>query len=367
MSKKRQRERIQEISQDFLDYHATKQLENGLKAKENDELYTVDRTGSIGRRRKMNKIQELKDEGKYIVSKTEKKLIEKLAKKTKTPVVDDKNGKLIDIWGEEGNSIIVANRKSSRIHSVPTVKKSSKLVPAIPGQSYNPSSEHHQEAILKAHETTFKKEQEDIKNKIIHNQIHNTHIVDEVANTLIRDGNDSLLTNNQSDESDDSDEDDNDNSDVKRNRLTRKQRTKLTQAQRNKARERKKMQFERNKALLAKKMMKTLNHLPSIVKELEKLEKSKKALKDEIKRKKQQTLTEEQQKLSYEEAGNVPLSDELNGSLRKLKPKGSLLVGQVSKMVNSGDVLSKDRRKRKNKEKPHGAKRVVWTPKYKYT
>ena len=372
MTKKRQRERIQEISQDLLEFHASKQLENGFKAKENDELFTVDRTGSIGRRRKINKIQELKEEGKYIVSKTERKLIEKISKKTSVAISDnDKNRKLIDLWGEEGNSIVVANRKSSRVHSVPTVKKSNKLVPAIPGQSYNPSSEQHQEAILKAYETTFKKEQEDIKNKIIHNQIHNNHIVDEVANTLIRDGNNSLLISNHSDNSDSSDNsddgDENNESDIKRNKLSRKQRTKLTQAQRNKARERKKAQFEQNKALLAKKMMKTLNHLPSIVKELEKLEKSKKALKEEINRRKEQTIFEEQQKLSYEEAGNIPLSDELNGSLRKLKPKGSLLVGQVSKMVNSGDVLPKDRRKRRNKEKPHGAKRVVWTPKYKYS
>ena len=185
MTKKRQRERIREISQDLLELHASQQLENGLKAKGNDELFTVDRTGSIGRRRKINKIQELKEEGKYIISKTERKLIKKISNKPKAAIVDNgKNGKLIDLWGEEGNSIVVANRKSSRVHSVPTIKKSGKLVPAIPGQSYNPSSEQHQEAIIKAYEITFKKEQEDIKKKIMYNQVHNNHTVDEVYNTF---------------------------------------------------------------------------------------------------------------------------------------------------------------------------------------
>ncbi len=79
-------------------------------------------------------------------------------------------------------------------------------------------------------------------------------------------------------------------------------------------------------------------------------------------------LSEEEKKLhtlTYEDAATVPLSDELTGSLRTIIPKGVAVLDHTMHMRQSGDLATRDRRKRKAYEKPHGDKNVVWIPKYK--
>lgn len=71
--------------------------------------------------------------------------------------------------------------------------------------------------------------------------------------------------------------------------------------------------------------------------------------------------------MDYEEIGAIPLSDELRGSLREIQPKGVALAQRVSSMRQSGDILVPDRRTRRAHEKPHGARKLVYHAKHKYT
>jgi regulator of replication initiation timing len=70
--------------------------------------------------------------------------------------------------------------------------------------------------------------------------------------------------------------------------------------------------------------------------------------------------------LHRDEINAVPLSDELKGSLRRLTPRGGHIIDRVEEMRRAGELVGRDRKRRRN-EKPHGARRVVWVPKYKST
>ena len=73
------------------------------------------------------------------------------------------------------------------------------------------------------------------------------------------------------------------------------------------------------------------------------------------------------QTMSYDDVSTVPLTDELKGSLRAMRPKGVASVLQKATMLAAGDLMAKDRRKRRVYEKPHGAKRIKYVARYKYT
>lgn len=148
--------------------------------------------------------------------------------------------------------------------------------------------------------------------------------------------------------------------------LERKQPERKTKTQRNKEKNRSKLKYELYLRQKEKKFLKSIHNAPKLVKEIEK-----KMNEQEIKRKAlqnliQQTKEEESKQLTYSEAGVVPLSDELNGTLRQIKPKGIAVAEQVNSMVKSGDMMALGRRKKRKGENPFAGKRVKWIPKYKY-
>jgi hypothetical protein len=72
--------------------------------------------------------------------------------------------------------------------------------------------------------------------------------------------------------------------------------------------------------------------------------------------------------MSYHEAGEVPLSDELSGSLRRIIPKGSGLNNTVSKLKSTGALQFRDKfNRRKGDNTLRQQKRVVWVARHKYT
>jgi hypothetical protein len=146
--------------------------------------------------------------------------------------------------------------------------------------------------------------------------------------------------------------------------LKRKRPLPLTRAQRNKIKARNLAVHKKGKKKAEKDILKTIDVLPHVIRALEEDDKYKEEMKKLRELKKKEAL--EDSSMTYEEAGAVPLSDELRGSLRSIKPKGSLLKGQVSRMRNTGDLMATDRRKRKTVEKPHAAEKIKWIPKYKY-
>jgi hypothetical protein len=148
--------------------------------------------------------------------------------------------------------------------------------------------------------------------------------------------------------------------------LERKQPERKTKTQRNKEKNRSKLKYELYLKQKEKKFLKSIHNAPKLVKEIEK-----EINEQEIKRKTlqnliQQTKEEESNQLTYSEAGVVPLSDELNGTLRQIKPKGIAVAEQVNSMVKSGDMMALGRRKKRKGDHPFDGKRVKWIPKYKH-
>ena len=112
-----------------------------------------------------------------------------------------------------------------------------------------------------------------------------------------------------------------------------------------------------------KKLATAINNVDKHLKTLEDEERIKES-KRELKALQKQTKADPAA-LTYAEAGAVPLSDELRGSIRAIKPKGLLVVDKVNEMRESGELTARTR-KRRHFDNPHGARKVVWVPKYKY-
>ena len=147
-------------------------------------------------------------------------------------------------------------------------------------------------------------------------------------------------------------------------RKSRRKGMKLTIAQRNKLRNRKFQEFEDLKEKREKKLLRDIDRAPEVLKHIED-DVSRAKRKREIKALQKSEDAVDSTSLNYEEAKAVPLSDELHGSLRKITSKGLLINDKVNEMRNSGELIKRDK-KRKRYEAPHGPRKVVWIPKYKY-
>ena len=384
-------------------------MSKALESRADDDLFKIDRTGSKTAKRKIVKAKTNESEGAS-VSLVERRLIaKKMAelekKKNKGGGGGEGGGKskpnasvLTDLWSDDGMVVPKAASVSARVSRVNTddmvgadvnnKKKSTKapltlkhekelkeknmskrVKPAIPGMSYNPSSDAHQDALAEALALTIRKREEDALNV----KVVDRRGLSELTKTLLT--NESDDSDNDSDDdsegSDDSEDDDGDGSadgvgpdGKKRNKLPRRAREKKTQAQRNKEKAKKLKVAEQKKAQKEKNMLKVLSNIPDLIKKIDQ---------EETKRQAQKKLrkmllenAKDTSSLTYAESGAVPLSDELKGSLRQVTPKGSAIVSQVDKMRETGDLMSRDRRKKRAYERPHKGERVVWIPKYKY-
>jgi nucleolar protein 53 len=291
-------------------------------------------------------------------------LVEKLGKKgpeTNKKVYARKvkpNQPTVDLWAESETvqkpvkieeeliiEIKPGQRKPSRVQGIPQKK----LTVAPGGQSYNPSFSDHQDAVAEALALELKKREEEERNRKTD------------APPVLSDLTKLVSVGFDGDESDEEDEYEDENGLL----VKRKRTEKLTRAQRNKIRARNIAAHEKAKAKQEKGILKSIDMLPHVLRTLEEEEKYKEEMKKLRETKKKEAM--ESTAMTYEDAGHVPLSDELRGSLRTLKPKGSTLKIQVSRMRATGDMMRPDRRKRKTYEKPHADKKIKWIPKYKYT
>lgn len=147
-------------------------------------------------------------------------------------------------------------------------------------------------------------------------------------------------------------------------RRSRRAGLKLTRAQRNKMRSRKAKSFEELKQKQESALLKEIDNSAKILSALEKNEAKMKRKKELNDLQKAETALDAS-RLTYDEAGAVPLTDELRGSLREVTARGMLVADKVIEMRNRGQLSKRDR-KRKHFEAPHGSEKVVWIPKYKY-
>jgi hypothetical protein len=157
---------------------------------------------------------------------------------------------------------------------------------------------------------------------------------------------------------------------LSRRERARRDNVKLTRAQRNKMRSKRILGYEKNLAERQNALDKDLAFLPKHIKSIEVEETLRKAQKEFQVAQKAAKLEAERAALTamnYADAGTVPLTDELHGSLRLIQPKGISLADQSALMTAAGDLADRNRRNRQKHEKPHAGKKVVWIPKYKHS
>lgn len=341
MSAKRQK-RIKETAEELEKTVGTKQLVEV----EDEALFELDRVGSKSAKRKLaQKSDSLEKHGSF--SKTEVALIKKAAtapKKVPFSQITREKENIRDLWDEE---VTVPKRKD--------VKPVSKSRLPLPGQSYNPSVEDHRKVLNEAlaHEQKKIAEAERIDSLVL---INPNNSIDKFE-----------LSDDGSDDSEGEEDEEGDGTTGKSyGKLSRKQRTKMTRAQRNKIKARNMAEYEKSKETVETSVLKAIEGLPGLLKGMAKEERQLAARHQQEKKLKAAREAEEARpKLGSNEVGQVALSDELSGSLRSLIPKSVGVVDQTNHMTESGDLMRRDRRKRRAYEKPHGAKNVVWIPKYK--
>ena len=156
---------------------------------------------------------------------------------------------------------------------------------------------------------------------------------------------------------------------LSRRERARKDNVKISRAQRNKMRNKRITGYEKTLVDRQKALEKGLNSLPKHLKSVEEEEAQRAAQKEYRENQKVAALEAEAASLTamtYEDAGTVPLTDELQGSLRLMQPKGVSLNDQSALMTAAGDLANRNRRNRKKSEKPHSGKKIKWIPKYKH-
>jgi nucleolar protein 53 len=214
----------------------------------------------------------------------------------------------------------------------------------LSGQSYNPSFADHQTILAEAVALEVKKEQDEQTNVI----------------AKLNPSNDIDSLNNIEDEDELSSGDEGELMSLECS-TKKKLKTKLTRAQLNKRRARKIAEFEKLNLKKNESIIKSINQLPFLLKQMKKAEKLKKEEKLALEKTKQEYLLKSQQNsLDYHEVSSVPLSDELQGSLRRLIPKGIAVKNQVHVMRTEGHLMKTDRRVRTRLEKPHKSRRMHW-------
>jgi hypothetical protein len=193
MSKKREK-RIRETNKEYTEGRLVQAEQQELQARPNEALFTVDHTGSKAARKKQVKEQTRVDDNKSY-SRVEQKLVAKIQEgsRKRSRVASKPKGKhndaLGDIWGTDSSGTAVAqeedfesefkniatnqgnSKKKARIPQSSSSGKTS-LLKVLPGQSYNPSVNAHQDALaealaleLRMAEEAARREEGDIKNE----------------------------------------------------------------------------------------------------------------------------------------------------------------------------------------------------------
>lgn len=169
MSSKRQK-RISASAEEYADHISRMSVIQSIRAKPDEELFVVDRSGSQNSRKKIAKelrISADKSGVENIVSVVERKLVKRsVARGPKIAKFSESDSALSDIWDADASvipvdaNILSRSRKSRSVNAL-----SAKITVAIKGQSYNPSHNDHQDALAEALAVEIRKREHDQKTK----------------------------------------------------------------------------------------------------------------------------------------------------------------------------------------------------------
>lgn len=373
MGKKRSR-RVAETNTEYEQALISKAEAEVLQNREDDELFLVDRSGSKTSRRKIEKEQSRKEMG-VLASATEEHLVKKKMKEILERRKGDKGDRgrveeattnSLDIWGEvpSQEEVILAISNKNRLRMRQPAEAATKKAIKVTGNgfSYNPAAVHHQDVLAKATTLETNKREKDAKER---NGFERGNRVRDAAIT----GNGEPESGSES--GSDSDDDDYEDEEVqekgskvsKKNEKSEKRKVmneKMSVAQRNKQKAHKALltQHKSDKAL--KGIEKQIENWPSILKAVEKTEKLAEKKRTLKRTKKEASESEKKSAVTYEESADVPLSDELGGSLRTLIPKGSNVKTMSRNYDGAGKTTKKNNTNNKKGQHPHRAPNVKW-------
>ena len=363
MSKRAREKRVAATSAEFEEARSRASAAAIVAERTDDALFVVDRTGSKSARRKIVK-EQVAQAAHVPVSKTERELLKKvqsgrsLSAAKKAAPSSGGASVLKDLWGDDdgGGGTVTKIKKP-----VATVAASLAKRVAGPGFSYNPSPDAHQDVLAEALALEIKKRERDLRESKSATR-NGAGVGPESLSALTR----SVLVDSEDEDEDDDEEGEGEGEDggdgaVRKAKLKEKK----TRAQRNKERKRKDIEAGRSQEQGEKKLLKAIEQLPTLIKSIEKEEQKAAALRELRKVQAQSSL--DTTALSYEDAGAVPLTDELSGSLRRVIPKGSNLTSAVGKFKSTGAFQFRDKFKRKKGDTMQKTRRRVWVAKHKYT
>lgn len=362
---KRRNKRINQTVTEFNAAVIDVSAQSALETVPDEALFTVDRQGSKASKQKIAKEKVVEQETKT-TSKVEQKLIKRALQnqkdgisksKTKSKLIsagndDERIESLNDLWGdtELSNKRIKTNKS----------KATESALKVLPGQSYNPSVDAHQDALAKAVALEEKKIADIAANELADSRHAALRSADSVVDINFQ-GDFS-----EEEEEDEYSEDDDDEEDGSDEPQREKKKKVLTQADRNKKRERQLLFNDELQEKIDKQLLKSINAAPDVLRKMEKKEQRAVKAKEMKDAKKKLDEDAARKALNYDEAGNIPLSDELGGSLRTIVPKGVAVVERARRMKDEGMLIEKRKKgKKKTDHKHHGSSNIVWHPKYK--
>ena len=358
MTTNRRHKRIVEVVNELEDAILRDTSKELLTSQDNEQLFKVDTVGRLKRKRGLGQERQRIEFDQR--SRTEKHLLKRIQSQlTRKPVNKSESCvDSLDIWNLENDATHGTSKKS---------KVSSDLV--LPGQSYNPSHRDHQNILAEAVALEIKRKEsvEKYGNSTLEGEnslIIRADSLDGKATATV-----AAFDNDDDDEHENSDGTDNDMNDDEvseaSNIVTPKKKGLLTQAQRNKKRRRNLSTFQKHNEDKNKSLLESIDQLPKILNDLEAFDRRMQLRKAAEAAKKKSVPVAA---LSYDEAAEVPLSDELRGSLRLLLPKGAPLKGRLLSLRKTGQASPAPRKEggQRAHHKPHAARKIIWHPKYKY-
>uniref|UniRef100_A0A3Q3W315 Ribosome biogenesis protein NOP53 n=1 Tax=Mola mola TaxID=94237 RepID=A0A3Q3W315_MOLML len=295
-------------------------------------------------RRFAQKAQQLAAKG--VVPRRKKQLlnrrpVDRTAKKAVTEANNNPKREYYDIWGQDCESKTSADPWYLQQTGKKLVKRPEKLnekpsiLPAVeviaPGGSYNPDFFSHQALLQEAHGVEVKKQK--IEDKI-EKQLAVNKEDTATEETIFREQVEGLVE-------DDDDDDDNEEETKKTERQRKREKTDKLKEQERLADKRK---TDQQQQLFQLRSIKA-----SVKQQDEKTKARQKQRKDNQEAQKAQPRR--LGKLKYAQDLEVQLSDELAGSLRRLKPEGSILKDRFKSLQKRNLIEPRERAKFKRKHK----------------
>lgn len=379
MSKKRQR-RIQETNALYEESVHAQVVADGLGHRDDKDLFVVDRQGSKRARRKIEEEVLPKKEGTYL-SASDKAVLKKIQQQQGKQISSSSSSSTLprhatskvlspleDLWATESVSASAATISSTAIGSAKVGGEGSrkmkqgviagnrKLKKPLPGQSYHPSQAAHQDVLAEALANELRRQAQEKDNEKVDLK---AILADSRAVTH-------LFLSDSHDSSDDDEqvEDGVEEEDSDSNRNEKARPSKLTRAQRNRQHQLRSQAAHLVKKKREARLLSSIDQVKQINRMIDQ---------EEAKREQEHALRKLQASSSSPNSGalvldvnQVPLSDELHGSLRLVKAKGVPLRDAVQSLVSSGQANSQQRLGRLKRAHPHKAKKIKWVAKYKY-